>query len=337
MDHSTPLRPVNTHRSVAITIGALIACYVLTLVVAGGIPHLAEPPEATETPHLWSVLPFVLLLGAIAVLPLLGHAAHWWESNLNKLYVAATLALLTLAYIAVGQPEASVGHAAHTLAHVVLKDYIPFMVLLFSLYTISGGIRIAGDLPAHALTNTTFMAIGGLLASFIGTTGAAMVLIRPLLETNRERKNVAHTAVFFIFIVCNCGGLLLPLGDPPLFLGYLAGVPFLWTLSLWKSWLLINGLLLAVYFVWDHFYAYPRETARDVIRDETRRHRLRIAGVWPQRPTAARHRVLRRAIGQLAGVSGHELASLAVLARDLRTGAGGPVAFGRSTQRARRQ
>ena len=101
-----------------------------------------------------------------------------------------------------------------------------------------------------------------MLASFIGTTGAAMLLVRPLLETNRERKHVAHTMVFFIFIVCNCGGLLLPLGDPPLFLGYLNGVDFLWTLRLWKSWVFVNGMLLAVYFFWDHFYAYPREEQR---------------------------------------------------------------------------
>ena len=101
---------------------------------------------------------------------------------------------------------------------------------MFSLYTISGGIRITGDLQAHPLTNAAFMAVGAVLASFIGTTGAAMLLIRPLLETNRERKHVAHTVVFFIFIVCNCGGCLLPIGDPPLFLGYLQGVPFLWTL-----------------------------------------------------------------------------------------------------------
>ena len=113
------------------------------------------------------------------------------------------------------------------LANAILDEYIPFIMLLFSLYTISGGIRIEGDLPAHPLTNTAFIAAGGLLASFIGTTGAAMLLIRPLLETNRERKHVQHTVIFFIFVVCNCGGCLLPIGDPPLFLGYLRGVPFL--------------------------------------------------------------------------------------------------------------
>jgi Na+/H+ antiporter NhaD/arsenite permease-like protein len=123
------------------------------------------------------------------------------------------------------------------------------------------------------------LAIGAVLASFIGTTGAAMVLIRPLLETNRERKHVAHTVVIFIFIVCNCGGLLLPLGDPPLFLGYLQGVPFLWTLNLWREWLFVNGVLLAFYWAWDHFYFWSHETTRDTVREETRVHRLRFAGL----------------------------------------------------------
>ena len=167
------------------------------------------------------------------------------------------------------------------LFHTIVAEYIPFIILLFSLYTISGGIRIAGDLPAHPRTNLAFLGVGALLASIIGTTGAAMLLVRPLLETNRERKHVAHTMVFFIFVVCNCGGLLFPLGDPPLFLGYLSGVDFLWTLNLWKSWLFVNGMLLAVYFLWDTFYAYPRETAKDIRADETRVHALKFAGVWP--------------------------------------------------------
>jgi Na+/H+ antiporter NhaD/arsenite permease-like protein len=231
--------------------------------------------------HTGAVVPFVLLLGAIAVFPLMAATSHWWEHNHNKLIVAAGLGLITLAYLAVGHPAGGFDRAGMTLWHTIVHEYIPFIILLFSLYTICGGIRIAGDLPAHATTNTLFMAAGGALASFIGTTGAAMLLIRPLLETNSERKHVAHTVVFFIFIVCNCGGLLLPLGDPPLFLGYLKGVPFLWTLNLWPSWLFVNGALLAVYFLWDHFYAYPRETKRDIAKDEVRVHRLRFSGLWP--------------------------------------------------------
>ncbi|MEN6450400.1 MAG: sodium:proton antiporter, partial [Thermoguttaceae bacterium] len=167
------------------------------------------------------------------------------------------------------------------LANAILAEYVPFIVLLLSLYTISGGIRIEGDLPAHPATNCAILAVGGVLASLVGTTGAAMLLIRLLLETNRERKNVQHTVVFFIFIVCNCGGCLLPLGDPPLFLGYLMGVPFLWTAVLWKEWLFVNAALLTIYFLWDMLWCYPRERPADLVREETRVHRLRLAGLWP--------------------------------------------------------
>jgi Na+/H+ antiporter NhaD/arsenite permease-like protein len=282
-----------------------------TELVVAGQPHgeLAEqpaigkaipaPPFAVAHPPYWMVTPFVLLLGAIAVLPLVPATAHWWESNLHRFYVAGGLAAITLLYYLVlhAQPIGAHWPAPHlvpaspsglnvaqtgaVLANAILNEYVPFIVLLFSLYTISGGIRIEGDLPAHPLTNTAFLAVGGVLASLIGTTGAAMVLIRPLLETNRERKRVQHTAVFFTFIVCNCGGCLLPTGDPPLFLGYLMGVPFLWTLVLWKEWLFVNSLLLVIYFLWDRYWHYPRERLGDVARDETRRHRLRFSGMWP--------------------------------------------------------
>jgi Na+/H+ antiporter NhaD/arsenite permease-like protein len=280
------------------------------LIVAGGThettaasePKAAVPAAAKHSsghPPYWMAGPFVLLLGAIAVLPLLPVTAHWWESNLHRFYVAGGLAAVTLAYYLAlnAQPLAAHWPAPHealpsaagpnfaqtgaVLANAVLAEYLPFIVLLFSLYTISGGIRIEGDLPAHPLTNCTFLAAGAVLASFIGTTGAAMLLIRPLLETNRERKHVQHTVVFFIFIVCNCGGCLLPLGDPPLFLGYLLGVDFFWTLRLWPEWLFVNAALLAIYFLWDLLWCYPRERPADVARDETRVHRLRFGGVWP--------------------------------------------------------
>jgi Na+/H+ antiporter NhaD/arsenite permease-like protein len=226
-------------------------------------------------PPYWMVAPFVLLLGAIAVLPLTPHASHWWEHNRNKLAVALALGLATLAYYAAAD---GLGKAGHVFLHTLFQEYVPFIVLLFSLYTISGGIRITCDLPARPATNTAFLAAGGVLASFIGTTGAAMLLIRPLLATNSERKHVVHTVIFFIFVVCNCGGCLLPLGDPPLFMGYLRGVSFFWTLSLWKQWLFVNGLLFAVYFVWDRFFCYPRETREDVVQDETRIRPLTVHG-----------------------------------------------------------
>ncbi|MGE0606109.1 MAG: sodium:proton antiporter [Pirellulales bacterium] len=260
--------------------------------------HAHEHAHA-EPPTLWMVIPFALLLGCIAVFPLIHKLEHHWESNRNKFLVATGLGLIVLTYYLLGHhhpiDKHFMGHGTvapaasgpswqlvtTVLANAILQEYVPFIVLLFALYTISGGIRVEGDLPAHPLTNCTFLGIGALMASFVGTTGAAMLLIRPLLETNKERKHIKHTVIFFIFIVCNCGGLLLPLGDPPLFLGYLAGVPFFWTLKLWAPWLLTNLLLLGIYFAWDHFFAYPKETKPDILRDETQVRPLRIRGLMP--------------------------------------------------------
>ncbi len=261
-------------------------------------PAQSAPTPAVHPPY-WTILPFVLLLLAIAVLPLVPATGHWWESNLHRFYVAAGLGALTLLYYLLlhqhavqwhwlqsreVHPAAAGPNVAVTLtvlANAILAEYVPFIILLFSLYTISGGIRIEGDLRAHPLTNAAFLAVGAVLASFIGTTGAAMLLIRPLLETNRERKHVQHTVVFFIFVICNCGGCLTPLGDPPLFLGYLKGVEFLWTFRLWPEWLFVNGMLILIYYLWDHFWAYPKESPRDVAVDEVRTHRLRFSGIRP--------------------------------------------------------
>jgi Na+/H+ antiporter NhaD/arsenite permease-like protein len=165
------------------------------------------------------------------------------------------------------------------LANAFLGEYVPFIMLLFALYCVSGGVRIEGDLEATPRTNATFIAIGGLLASFIGTTGAAMLLIRPLLETNRQRRYVVHTVVFFIFVVCNCGGCLLPIGDPPLFLGYLQGVDFFWTLSLWREWLFTNAALIAIYFLWDAVLIFRHERSADVAIDRSTVRPLRIRGL----------------------------------------------------------
>ncbi|MES1213309.1 MAG: sodium:proton antiporter [Singulisphaera sp.] len=252
-----------------------------------------------EPPGYFMVLPFALLLGAIATFPLIHATEHWWESNLHRFYVAAGLGLLTLAYYALLHAHPVdrhfLGHAVIRPAaegtsvampwaifqNAILNEFVPFIVLLFSLYTISGGIRIEGDLPAHPLTNSLFIGIGAVLANLIGTTGAAMLLVRPLLETNSERRHVKHTVIFFIFAVCNCGGCLLPIGDPPLFLGYLQGVDFLWTLGLWPQWLLVNGALVAVYYAWDHFWCYPHETKADIALDEARVRGLKFRGIWP--------------------------------------------------------
>jgi Na+/H+ antiporter NhaD/arsenite permease-like protein len=217
-------------------------------------------PEAA-----WA-LPFAGLLLSIAVLPL--AAPHFWESNLRKLGVCAVLGAPVLV-LYLGARPATLVHAA--------RDYVSFIVLLGGLFVISGGILLEGDLEATPRTNACFLGLGALLASFVGTTGASVLLIRPLLQTNRERKHVAHTVVFFIFLVSNIGGCLTPLGDPPLFLGYLLGVPFTWTFRLFAPWLFTTALVLAVYVFWDR-RAHARETPADLKRDLYEVRPLRVAG-----------------------------------------------------------
>jgi Na+/H+ antiporter NhaD/arsenite permease-like protein len=214
---------------------------------------------------MWA-LPFAAMLLAIAVLPL--ALPRFWESNLRKLGVALVLALPVLVLYLRARPEALV-HVAH--------DYVSFIVLLGGLFVISGGVFLEGDLEATPRTNALFLLTGAVLASLIGTTGASMLLVRPLLQTNRERKHVAHTVVFFIFLVSNVGGCLTPLGDPPLFLGYLQGVPFLWTLRLFVPWAFTVAILLSVYLVWDT-REHARESASDLRRDFYEVRPLRLAG-----------------------------------------------------------
>lgn len=230
-------------------------------------------PQALP-PNILSVIPFVGLLLCIAILPVLPRTARWWHSNLNRLLaalVAAAATVICYAFTLGG------GRVITLLSHAVLQDYIPFIVLLFSLYVIGGGISLSGDFPAHPSTNTAFLAVGTVIASLIGTTGASMLLIRPLLQTNSERKHVRHTVIFFIFLVSNIGGCLLPLGDPPLFLGYLRGVPFLWTLGLWKEWAFSSTILLVIYYLWDR-RAYRRESNTAIALDEAIRVPLKLRG-----------------------------------------------------------
>jgi len=226
----------------------------------------------SPAPPLISALPFAFMLLAIAVCPL--WVPRWWESNRHKLLVAAALGLPVLALYLLRRPTALLGMA---------EEYVSFIVLLAGLYAISGGIRLTGDLEATPLTNTTFLALGSVLASLIGTTGASMLLIRPLLQTNRERRRVRHTVIFFIFLVSNVGGMLTPLGDPPLFLGYLQGVPFAWTFRLWPQWLFMTVVLLALYVVWDtRQYVHESLAARQRDRAEIQPLRLRggLNAVW---------------------------------------------------------
>ncbi|MGE3188538.1 MAG: sodium:proton antiporter, partial [Vicinamibacterales bacterium] len=222
--------------------------------------------EAAFVPAPGWVLPFVALLLCIAVAPL--AAPRFWASNLRKLVVSVALGAPVVALYVARDPGAMVDAG---------WDYVSFIVLLGSLFVISGGVLLDGDLEATPAVNTAYLAAGALLASLVGTTGASMLLIRALLHTNAERRHVAHTVVFFIFLVSNVGGCLTPLGDPPLFLGYLAGVPFFWTLRLFWPWLFATSALLAVYFVWDT-RVHRHESPWSLKADRERRRPLRLIG-----------------------------------------------------------
>ncbi len=216
-----------------------------------------------STLPLWSAIPFAGLLLSIALWPLLAH--HAWESHYGKIASAWAL-LFALPYLA-----ASGGQGLHEILHSCLTEYIPFILLLWSLYTVSGGIRIEGFPRGTPLTNTALLVFGLLIASWVGTTGAAMLLIRPLLSMNRQRHKKVHIVVFFIILVCNIGGALTPLGDPPLLLGFLAGVPFFWTLRLFPHMVMVALPVLLLFFCTDMFY-YRREcrTGHTGSRDKDR-------------------------------------------------------------------
>lgn len=204
---------------------------------------------------IWAIIPFALLLLSIAVFPLVNH--HWWDDNMNKAKVVAILSIPMALYLFIVWSSPGL----HELEHKG-KEYISFMMLLGALYVISGGILVKGSLDGTPIFNTFVLLLGALIASFIGTTGASVLLIRPLLRANAPRVKKAHIVIFFIFIVSNCGGLLTPLGDPPLFLGYLAGVPFTWTFQLWNEWLIVNGILLVIFHIWDQMVFNKEELQR---------------------------------------------------------------------------
>lgn len=274
-------------------ISQILACLLLTGMVAQA-PLVADTgqPAATETHRAashegghnqadpqkelgkqlspWTVVPFVIILLAIAILPLV--IPHLWESNLVKAVISTLLALIMGAYLA------TLGHLGIEVIVETLKEYYAFITLLIALFTISGGIFIEGDLRATPLTNTIILGIGSVIASFIGTTGASVLLIRPLIRTNKERRKTTHVFVFFILLVSNVGGVLLPVGDPPLFMGYLYGVPFFWTLiKLWPIWLTAVATLLIVFFLWDTI-AYKKEALADIRKDDEHQTPIRIRG-----------------------------------------------------------
>lgn len=199
---------------------------------------------------LFMAIPFVLMLGCIALMPL--FAEHFWENNRNKLIIALALGIPTTIWLLLN------GFSEHVI-HTVFFDYVPFIILLGGLFIITGGIFIGADLQATPKNNTLVLLIGAILASFMGTTGAAMLLIRLLMKMNKQRQYKVHTILFFIATVANCGGLLTPLGDPPLFMMYLRGADFFWFFNFFPQWLFVNGLLLIVYFIHDNYY-WKRES-----------------------------------------------------------------------------
>ncbi len=221
---------------------------------AGTTAVLAAEGSMGATLGLWTALPFLGLLLSIAILPLVAH--HWWESNRNRALIAALFGLPVAAYLLLVH-----GSAGGTALLHAGEEYVAFILLLGALFVISGGVYVRGSLVGTPALNTALLALGAVLANAIGTTGASMLLVRPFMRMNAHRASRTHQLVFFIFTVANCGGLLTPLGDPPLFLGFLKGVPFEWTFQLVPQWAFVNALLLAVFFAWDSALA-RREVAK---------------------------------------------------------------------------
>jgi Na+/H+ antiporter NhaD/arsenite permease-like protein len=219
-----------------------------------GSEHAASGIGA-ELSLLW-VIPFAGILLSIALGPIVNH--HWWERNYSKVSLAWALAF-AIPFCVVFGMRGEFGAAAYEILHIYFVDYIPFIIVLSGLFIVSGGIVLRGTLVGGPRLNVCLIAVGAFLASIIGTTGASMLLIHPLLRANRHRKQRTHIVIIFIFLVSNIGGSLTPLGDPPLFLGFLHGVPFQWTLSLLPQMLVVVALVLAIFYVMDRAYA-SRET-----------------------------------------------------------------------------
>jgi Na+/H+ antiporter NhaD/arsenite permease-like protein len=264
------LRPVQTSRQGAASFG--VRSGRLAWLAAALLPVAARAAEfdAARLGLVWA-LPFVGILLSIALMPLV--ALRVWHHHYGKIALAWALACLVPLAVAFGAPTA-IDLALHTL----LLEYLPFIVFIGTLYVIAGGIFVRGNLNGTPLVNTGILALGGVLASVMGTTGAAMLLVRPLIRANDDRRHNVHTLVFFIFIVANVGGALTPLGDPPLFLGFLKGVSFFWTLQhLFLPMLFVLVILLALYFALDSAL-HMRDIAQGLKRDPTPVSALRIEG-----------------------------------------------------------
>ena len=243
---------------------------------AAVLAGISTPAFAAELPGetmslVWA-LPFAGILLSIASGPLLFH--RFWEHHYGKIALFWALLLVIPLAMAFGFPA-----MLTAVLHAVLLEYLSFIILLFGLFTISGGILVAGNIHGTPLTNAAILAVGALLASVVGTTGASMILIRPIIRANDNRPFNAHVVIFFIFLVSNIGGSLTPLGDPPLFVGFLRGVDFFWTTQhLWMQMLLVGGIVLAAFLAID-VALHVREEGMPKIKDPTPDSKVRIRGL----------------------------------------------------------
>lgn len=243
----------------------------VSVIAASVCPAAAAEGLDGRALGFWWALPFAGLLLTMALAPLFLHRT--WEHHYGK--IAAGWALLVLAPMALFLGG---GLTLEAFLHAMLVEYMPFIILLFTLYTISGGILVTGNLHGTPVTNLSILAIGTVLASFVGTTGASMIMIRPLIRANDNRRLNVHVVIFFIFLVSNVGGSLTPLGDPPLFVGFLKGVDFFWTLkALWLPTLITVCILMAMFLAIDGFIYWSEETL-PTLPDKTPDRAIRIYG-----------------------------------------------------------
>lgn len=249
----------------------MILFLTIAIFLASPCSGFAAEFDGAQLGIAWSI-PFVGLLLSIALCPLI--VPFFWHHHFGKISAGWSSAFLVPFLYQYG-----FGETIHRASHTVLLEYIPFILVLFALYTVAGGICIQGNLRGTPGVNTILLTIGTILASWMGTTGAAMLMIRPVIRANANRKHKVHVIVFFIFLMANAGGALTPLGDPPLFLGFLKGVDFFWTTRhLLEPTMVLCGLLLAEFYAIDYYYHRQRGEERPPVMDPTPDRRIRVEG-----------------------------------------------------------
>ncbi len=232
------------------------------LLASGGHDAHSVPHVDGTTLSIWWTIPFAGILLSIAVMPLV--LPHFWHNNFGKVSFFWALTFIIPFFIVEGYSI-----TLYEFLHIILLDYVPFIILLLALFTISGGIRLKGTLVGTPILNSIIILTGTILASWMGTTGAAMLLIRPIIRANQHREHKVHVIVFFIFLVANIGGSLTPLGDPPLFLGFLKGVDFFWTTSaMFMPMLFMIVTLLLIFFLIDSRYYNMEDHSKKPITNE---------------------------------------------------------------------